>query len=112
MVSCRALWVLALLGLAIAVCSVSAAPHPNLRLRQRNGATGMGAQESPKYSLDDLLLQLAQPERDVLEYDEQGEARLEQERSQEFENDPSKGLPPRERKAGCRNFYWKTFTSC
>ncbi|XP_033885506.1 somatostatin-1-like [Acipenser ruthenus] len=110
MVSCRALWVLALLGLAIAVCSVSAAPHPNLRLRQRNGATGIGAQESPKYSLDDLLLQLAQPERDVLEYDEQGEARLE--RSQEFENDPSMGLPPRERKAGCRNFYWKTFTSC
>ncbi|XP_058845632.1 somatostatin-1-like [Acipenser ruthenus] len=110
MVSCRALWVLALLGLAIAVCSVSAAPHPNLRLRQRNGATETGAQESPKYSLDDLLLQLAQPERDVLEYDEQGEARLE--RSQEFENDPSKGLPPRERKAGCRNFYWKTFTSC
>ncbi|MGH0141087.1 UNVERIFIED_CONTAM: hypothetical protein FKN15_021382 [Acipenser sinensis] len=110
MVSCRALWVLALLGLAIAVCSVSAAPHPNLRLRQRNGATGIGAQESLKYSLDDLLLQLAQPERDVLEYDEQGEARLE--RSQEFENNPSKGLPPRERKAGCRNFYWKTFTSC
>ncbi|XP_041127386.1 somatostatin-1A-like [Polyodon spathula] len=112
MVSCRALRVLALLGLAIAVCSVSAAPHPNLHLRQRNRATGMGTQESPRYSLDDLLLQLAQPERDVLEYDDQGEARLEQERSLELENDPSKGLPPRERKAGCRNFYWKTFTSC
>nr|pir somatostatin-25 - coho salmon [Oncorhynchus kisutch] len=21
-------------------------------------------------------------------------------------------LPPRERKAGCKNFYWKGFTSC
>ncbi|KAG7456984.1 hypothetical protein MATL_G00241670 [Megalops atlanticus] len=26
--------------------------------------------------------------------------------------DGTSNLPPRERKAGCRNFYWKTFTSC
>uniref|UniRef100_A0A3Q2XKD9 Somatostatin/Cortistatin C-terminal domain-containing protein n=1 Tax=Hippocampus comes TaxID=109280 RepID=A0A3Q2XKD9_HIPCM len=35
-------------------------------------------------------------------------ARVTAERSAE----PPNNLPPRERKAGCKNFYWKGFTSC
>ncbi|XP_077397895.1 somatostatin-2-like [Festucalex cinctus] len=26
--------------------------------------------------------------------------------------EPPNNMPPRERKAGCKNFYWKGFTSC
>uniref|UniRef100_A0A8C0UXH4 Somatostatin n=1 Tax=Cyanistes caeruleus TaxID=156563 RepID=A0A8C0UXH4_CYACU len=39
---------------------------------------------------------------------EQDEVRLELERS--ANSNPA--LAPRERKAGCKNFFWKTFTSC
>ncbi|CAL8352124.1 unnamed protein product [Lota lota] len=37
-----------------------------------------------------------------------GGARMELERSVETPNN----MPPRDRKAGCKNFYWKGFTSC
>ncbi|MGH0151653.1 UNVERIFIED_CONTAM: hypothetical protein FKN15_028869 [Acipenser sinensis] len=67
-----------------------------------------------KYSLAELLTELAQSENDALASDElsraaeQDEVRLELERS--ANGNPA--MAPRERKAGCKNFFWKTFTSC
>ncbi len=46
--------------------------------------------------------------RDVSMIGENEDLRVEPERSVESSNH----LPTRERKAGCKNFYWKGFTSC
>lgn len=66
-------------------------------------------QELTRYTLAELLAELAQAENEVLDSDEVSEsegARLEMERA------AGPMLAPRERKAGCKNFFWKTFTSC
>ncbi|KAG2463407.1 SMS protein, partial [Polypterus senegalus] len=116
MLSCRLQCALALLSVAVAIGSISAAPS-DLRLRQllqRSLASSMGKQELTKYSLAELLAELAQAENEALEPDdmsraaEQDEARLELERA----TGVNPALAPRERKAGCKNFFWKTFTSC
>lgn len=69
-------------------------------------------QEWSKRAVEDLLAQMSLPEADA-----QREAeivsmatggRVNLERSV----DPPNNLPARERKAGCKNFYWKGFTSC
>uniref|UniRef100_A0A8V0YEZ4 Somatostatin 1 n=1 Tax=Gallus gallus TaxID=9031 RepID=A0A8V0YEZ4_CHICK len=62
----------------------------------------------------ELLSEPSQTENEALESEdlsrgaEQDEVRLELERS--ANSNPA--LAPRERKAGCKNFFWKTFTSC
>ncbi|XP_036393068.1 somatostatin 1.2 [Megalops cyprinoides] len=107
---------LALLGLALTLCSLSAASQPDLRYRrvlQRARAAAMGTQDWSKREVEDLLSQLAPPEGEAVEgqvstTDESEDVRVELERSVDNPNN----LPPRERKAGCKNFYWKGFTSC
>ncbi|XP_013914421.1 PREDICTED: somatostatin [Thamnophis sirtalis] len=70
--------------------------------------------ELAKYFLAELLSEPNQPDNEALGSDdvsrgaEQDEVRLELERSANL----NPGLTPRERKAGCKNFFWKTFTSC
>lgn len=72
----------------------------------------LSVQELSRYTLADLLAELAQAENEVLDSDEVSHgvesegARLEMERA------AGPMLAPRERKAGCKNFFWKTFTSC
>uniref|UniRef100_A0A8C5S6L1 Somatostatin n=1 Tax=Laticauda laticaudata TaxID=8630 RepID=A0A8C5S6L1_LATLA len=72
------------------------------------------SKELAKYFLAELLSEPNQPDNEALASDdlsrgaEQDEVRLELERSANL----NPGLTPRERKAGCKNFFWKTFTSC
>lgn len=63
--------------------------------------------------MEDLLAQLSLPEADAQQREDkvvsiETGGRVNLERSVE----PPNNLPPRERKAGCKNFYWKGFTSC
>uniref|UniRef100_A0A8C3LP59 Somatostatin n=1 Tax=Chrysolophus pictus TaxID=9089 RepID=A0A8C3LP59_CHRPC len=109
MLSCRLQCALALLSIALAVGTVSAAPP-----LQKSLAAAAGKQELAKYFLAELLSEPSQTENEALESEdlsrgaEQDEVRLELERS--ANSNPA--LAPRERKAGCKNFFWKTFTSC
>ncbi|XP_064157534.1 somatostatin 1, tandem duplicate 1 [Anguilla rostrata] len=113
MLSTRVQCALALLSLALTLSSVSAAPS-DLKLRQllqRSLIAPAGKQELARYTLAELLSELAQVENEALESDdmsraEQDEVHLELERA------AGPALAPRERKAGCKNFFWKTFTSC
>ncbi|XP_029373932.1 somatostatin 1.2 [Echeneis naucrates] len=82
------------------------------RLLQRARSAGLLSQEWSKRAVEDLLTQMSLPDADA-----QREAevvsmatggRMNLERSVDTPNN----LPPRERKAGCKNFYWKGFTSC
>ncbi|KAF3693418.1 Somatostatin-2 Somatostatin II [Channa argus] len=82
------------------------------RLLQRARSAGLLSQEWNKRAVEDLLAQMSLPEADG---QREGEivsmatgGRMNLERSV----DPPNSLPPRERKAGCKNFYWKGFTSC
>ncbi|NWH61991.1 SMS protein, partial [Geococcyx californianus] len=116
MLSCRLQCALALLSIALALSTVSAAPSdPRLRqFLQKSLAAAAGKQELAKYFLAELLSEPGQTENEALESEdlsrgaEQDEVRLELERS--ANSNPA--LAPRERKAGCKNFFWKTFTSC
>uniref|UniRef100_A0A8C4RX12 Somatostatin/Cortistatin C-terminal domain-containing protein n=1 Tax=Erpetoichthys calabaricus TaxID=27687 RepID=A0A8C4RX12_ERPCA len=64
-----------------------------------------------RFTLEDIISQLGQSESELTESEvpADNEVHLDLERSTESETNQ---LPPRERKAGCKNFYWKTFTSC
>ncbi|XP_007233581.2 somatostatin 1.2 [Astyanax mexicanus] len=113
---------LVLLGLALVLCSSGASSQPDLdldvdlrhrRLLQRARALGIAAQEWKKREMEDLLSQLTLPESEFQESEistlgSKQDVRVEMDRSAENPN----SLPPRERKAGCKNFYWKGFTSC
>ncbi|KAG9264812.1 somatostatin 1, tandem duplicate 1 [Astyanax mexicanus] len=113
MLSTRVQCALALLSIALAVGSVSGAPS-DAKLRQflqRSLIGSAGKQELARYTLAELLSELAQAENEALEDDvprgaEQEDVRMELERA------AGPVLAPRERKAGCKNFFWKTFTSC
>ncbi|XP_038830221.1 somatostatin 1.2 [Salvelinus namaycush] len=113
---CRIHCALALLGLALAICSQGAASQPDLDLRsrrllQRARAAGIATQEWSKRAVEDILSQLSLPEvqeSEVSPAEAKDDLRMELERSVGSPNN----LPPRERKAGCKNFYWKGFTSC
>ncbi|MBN3314780.1 SMS1A protein, partial [Atractosteus spatula] len=114
MLSSRVQCALALLCLALAVSSVSAAPS-DLRLRQllqRSLAASAGKQELARYTLAELLSELAQSENEALESDDLSRAAEQDEVRLELERSANPALAPRERKAGCKNFFWKTFTSC
>ncbi|XP_017346009.1 somatostatin 1.2 [Ictalurus punctatus] len=109
---------LTLLGLSLVLCSNGVSSQPDLDLRhrrllQRVQALGVAAQEWTKNDLKAILAQLTMPESEFQENDvstlgTKQDLTVELERSAE---DPNT-LPPRERKAGCKNFYWKGFTSC
>uniref|UniRef100_A0A8C6U6H4 Somatostatin-2 n=1 Tax=Neogobius melanostomus TaxID=47308 RepID=A0A8C6U6H4_9GOBI len=78
------------------------------RLLQRVRSAGLLSQRA----VEDLLLaQMSLPEvnapKPVIPKENGGHVTLQ--RSVESANN---NLPPRERKAGCKNFYWKGFTSC
>ncbi|XP_051963003.1 somatostatin 1.2 [Xyrauchen texanus] len=111
---------LALLGLSLVLCDRGADSQlePDMdfrhrRLLQRARAIGLATQDWTKKDIEELLSQLSLPE---IEARENGvsttggndDLHLELERSAENTNQ----LYPRERKAGCKNFYWKGFTSC
>ncbi|XP_077204140.1 somatostatin [Paroedura picta] len=105
-----------LVSVALALSSAAAAPSdPRLRqFLQKSLAAAAGKQELAKYFLAELLSEPNQAENEALEADDvsrgadQDEVRLELERSANL----NPALAPRERKAGCKNFFWKTFTSC
>ncbi|XP_016123540.1 somatostatin 1.2 [Sinocyclocheilus grahami] len=111
---------LALLGLSFVLCGRSANSQlePDLdfhhrRLLQRARATGQATQDWTKKDVEELLSLLSMPEMEMRENDlstagESEDLRVELERSAESSNH----LPARERKAGCKNVYWKGLTSC
>ncbi|XP_061538245.1 somatostatin-1-like [Phycodurus eques] len=102
-----------LLVLLLGVCASSAAlTRANAR---RGGTLGPYKQDLLDSSLAEVVLwDLLQMENEATEDDEDERG---QRRSGEAEERPgAPGLAqlvgPRERKAGCKNFFWKTFTSC
>ncbi|XP_018587628.1 somatostatin 1.2 [Scleropages formosus] len=112
---CQIHCTLVLLGLVLGLFCPIAASQPDLRYRsflQRAHAAAMSPQDWSKQAVENLLSQLAPPQGEVPQgevsaADEGEEVRVDLERSLDPNN-----LPPRERKAGCKNFYWKGFTSC
>ncbi|XP_069029189.1 somatostatin 1.2 [Embiotoca jacksoni] len=82
------------------------------RLLQRARSAGLLSQEWSKRAVEDLLAQMSLPEaaaqREAEVVSTATGGRMNLERSV----DPPNNLTPRERKAGCKNFYWKGFTSC
>ncbi|KTF74697.1 hypothetical protein cypCar_00030110 [Cyprinus carpio] len=111
---------LALLGLSLVLCGRSANSQlePELdfhhrRLLQRASATGQATQDWSKKDVEKLISLLSIPEMEMRERrlstaGKSEDGRMEQERSAETTNH----LPTRVRKEGCKNFYWKGFTSC
>uniref|UniRef100_A0A672ZYU3 Somatostatin-2 n=1 Tax=Sphaeramia orbicularis TaxID=375764 RepID=A0A672ZYU3_9TELE len=78
--------------------------HSQPRLRQRETRN--------KRAVEDLLAQMSLPEANAHQREAEVVSmatggRMNLERSVDTPNN----LPPRERKAGCKNFYWKGITS-
>lgn len=71
-------------------------------------ATCSSLQEWGKRAVEELLARMAPAGGQSRRAGHLLSARMTAERSAE----PPNNLPPRERKAGCKNFYWKGFTSC
>ncbi|XP_056139975.1 somatostatin 1, tandem duplicate 1 [Lampris incognitus] len=109
MISERLRCTLALLCFTVFISCASAAPS-DAKLRQmlqRSLLVPTGKQDVIRFTLAELLSEIAQAENEALDTDAaQDDMRVELERA----TDPV--LAPRERKAGCKNFFWKTFTSC
>ncbi|XP_039987306.1 somatostatin 1.2 [Xiphias gladius] len=82
------------------------------RLLQRARSTGLLSQEWSKRAVEDLLAQMSLPEADAQREAEVVSMATGGRMNLERSVDPPNNLPPRERKAGCKNFYWKGFTSC
>ncbi|XP_037533837.1 somatostatin 1.2 [Nematolebias whitei] len=81
------------------------------RLLQRARSAGLLSQEWSKRAVEDLLAQMSRPEVEAQQADMVSmatEGRMNLERSV----DPPNNVQQRDRKAGCKNFYWKGFTSC
>ncbi|XP_028817811.1 somatostatin 1, tandem duplicate 1 [Denticeps clupeoides] len=113
MLSSRLQCAFALLSLALATGGVSAAPS-DAKLRQmlqRSLLAPAAKQELARYTLAELLAELAQAENEALEPEDAARGADEDARV-ELERAVGPALAPRERKAGCKNFFWKTFTSC
>ncbi|XP_051874257.1 somatostatin 1, tandem duplicate 1 [Pristis pectinata] len=105
---------LALLTIALAVLTVGSAPSDG-RYRgmlKRLAAGTRGKAELEEYSLAQLLAELANAENEALDADDVSRAAQEDEVRMELERSANPNLAQRERKAGCKNFFWKTFTSC
>ncbi|XP_033488000.1 somatostatin 1.2 [Epinephelus fuscoguttatus] len=82
------------------------------RLLQRARSAGLLSQEWSKRAVEDLLAQMSLPEADTQREAEVVSMATGGRMNLERSVDPPNNLPPRERKAGCKNFYWKGFTSC
>ncbi|XP_075871038.1 somatostatin 1.2 [Nelusetta ayraudi] len=78
------------------------------RLLQQARSAGLLSEDWTKRSVENLLAQMseagAQRGSEVIP----AGSRVNLERSVDAPNNS----PPRERKAGCKNFYWKGYTSC
>ncbi|XP_016141187.1 somatostatin-1A-like [Sinocyclocheilus grahami] len=100
--------VLVTLSVSLLLCSVSSAPRGDMLLQLLRSEVDPKENELQDLSRLLLLKQLSESvapeEKDALESTDDLEAR----------NEVVRQIPlsQRERKAGCRNFYWKTFTSC
>ncbi|XP_034534405.1 somatostatin 1, tandem duplicate 1 [Notolabrus celidotus] len=109
---------LLLLSLTASIsCSSAGQRDSKLRLLLHRTPLLGSKQDVSRASLAELLLSdLLQVENEAMEEDEsfplsEGEpedVRLDLERAA----GAGPLLAPRERKAGCKNFFWKTFTSC
>ncbi|MEQ2192576.1 hypothetical protein XENOCAPTIV_013880 [Xenoophorus captivus] len=71
--------------------------------RMRNGS------EWSKRAVEDLLAQMSRPEVDAQQDEPDAVSRVTGSR---LNLERSVDTPARERKAGCKNFYWKGLTSC
>lgn len=69
-------------------------------------------QELARNTLVELLSELTQVENEAIELDDMSRGVEQEDVDLELERAPGPVLAPRERKAGCKNFFWKTFTSC
>eukprot|EP00066_Takifugu_rubripes_P004785 XP_003968366.1 PREDICTED: somatostatin-2-like [Takifugu rubripes] len=82
------------------------------RLLQHVHGAGLLSQEWSKRAVEDLIAQMSMPEgtgqRDTEVVSMATGGRMNLERSVDTTNN----LSPPERKAGCKNFYWKGPTSC
>ncbi|XP_007910586.1 somatostatin-1A-like [Callorhinchus milii] len=107
---------LALLSIALTVLSVTSAPaHDRYREILQRSLAAAGARSKPeltKYSLAQLLAELANAENEALEAEDMARATAQDEVRVELERSANPNLAQRERKAGCKSFFWKTFTSC
>ncbi|KAI4787397.1 hypothetical protein KUCAC02_036492 [Chaenocephalus aceratus] len=82
------------------------------RLLQRARSAGLLSQDWSKRAVEDLLAQMSLPPN-TAQHDAEvvSMATGEKTNLERSINSPN-SLPPRERKAGCKNFYWKGLTSC
>ncbi|XP_035477938.1 somatostatin 1, tandem duplicate 1 [Scophthalmus maximus] len=98
-------------------CSSAAQRDSKLRLLLHRTPLLSSKQDSSRSSLAELLLSdLLQVENEALEEEN---LRLADGEPEDVHVDLERAaggagplLAPRERKAGCKNFFWKTFTSC
>uniref|UniRef100_A0A1A7WMM8 Somatostatin 1, tandem duplicate 1 n=1 Tax=Iconisemion striatum TaxID=60296 RepID=A0A1A7WMM8_9TELE len=97
-------------------CCSAAQRDSKLRLLLHRTPLLGSKQDTSRLSLAELLLSdLLQMENEVLEEDSLPLSEAEPEDIRlDLERAAGSGplLAPRERKAGCKNFFWKTFTSC
>ncbi|XP_058490382.1 somatostatin 1, tandem duplicate 1 [Solea solea] len=110
---------LLLFSLAASIsCSSAAQRDTKLRLLLHRAPLLSSKQDVSRSSLAELLLSdLLQVENEALEEEnfpladgEPEDIHVDLERAAAGATGPL--LAPRERKAGCKNFFWKTFTSC
>ncbi|KAL6104907.1 somatostatin 1, tandem duplicate 1 [Pungitius pungitius] len=109
--------VLLLLSLTASIsCSSTAQRDAKLQLLLHRTPLLSPKQDMSRASLVELLLSdLLQVENEALEEENLAPAGGEPEEVRlDLERAAGAGplLGPRERKAGCKNFFWKTFTSC
>ncbi|XP_035477936.1 somatostatin 1.2 [Scophthalmus maximus] len=82
------------------------------RLLQRARSADLLTQEWSKRAVADLLAQMSLPEADAQRDAEMVSTATGGKMNLERSIEPPNNLPPRERKAGCKSFYWKGYTSC
>lgn len=85
---------------------------PNNKIENNFSLFKLYFQDLARYTLADLLSELAQAENEALEPEDLSRAVEKDDVRLELERAAGPMLAPRERKAGCKNFFWKTFTSC
>ncbi|XP_055063190.1 somatostatin-1A [Misgurnus anguillicaudatus] len=100
--------VMVTLSVYLLVCSISSAPRGDILLQLLRSEVNPTEDELQDFSrlllLKHLSESVAPEERDVIVGND----------DLDVHDEVVRELPlsQRERKAGCRNFYWKTFTSC